>query len=181
MSDGRRLVARLARADVNMPTYDAFSMDFLLPEFKFECDVYSLLPVEPTIPTPRLLYHRAPVQHDGPRVCIPQDIAGRRLMVFERADGKNNVWGELSLGGKVLLSCSLSSPWPLKAHLNLPPADLGFTPLSGWSHPRVLVQLQSSSRLCRDLATQQDPQLHAKRASSYNRPYTRILGCNVQG
>lgn len=41
------------------------------------------------------------MQHVGPRLDRPQDIAGRRLFLFERAEGENNVWYDLSPEGKV--------------------------------------------------------------------------------
>lgn len=106
MSDKRHLLARLARADVNMPLYDGSDMDFIFRELRFEATTYALLQREPTIPTSRLLYHRVPAQYEhirvgSPRVGMPKDIAGRRLMVFERAEGENNVWDPLNSEGKV--------------------------------------------------------------------------------
>ena len=50
--------------------------------------VYELLRSAPNILASRLLYHRIPVQHVGPRLDLPLDIAGRRLFLFERAEGK---------------------------------------------------------------------------------------------
>jgi len=46
------------------------------------------------------------VQHDGPKLDLPQDIAGRRLFLFERAEGENNVWYDLTPGGKVRANVS---------------------------------------------------------------------------
>jgi len=103
MSNGRHLVARLARGDVNMPCYDGSTMDFLLRELQFEADVCALVQQVPAILASRLVYYRAPVQYAGPRLDIPKDIAGRRLMVFERAEGENNVWRKLGSEGKVLM------------------------------------------------------------------------------
>lgn len=37
----------------------------------------------------RLLHQRIPELHPGPKLSIPQDLAGRRLFVFERAAGVN--------------------------------------------------------------------------------------------
>jgi hypothetical protein len=48
-----------------------------------------------------LLYFRAPIQHPGPRLSTPVDLAGRRLFVFEKADGANNVWKDLCAKSKV--------------------------------------------------------------------------------
>jgi len=94
-------VARLARGDVNMPNFDGFPIQAQVPEVKFEVAVYELLRSEPNILASCLLYHRVPVQHDGPRLDPPQDIAGRRLFLFEKAEGENNVWGDLSSEQKV--------------------------------------------------------------------------------
>ncbi|TVY13603.1 hypothetical protein LARI1_G008175 [Lachnellula arida] len=96
LSNRPDIVARLARGDVNMPGFDGFPMDRQVPEVKFEAIVYDLLRSEPDIMTSRLLYHRIPVQHIGPRLEVPQDIAGRRLFLFERTEGEKNLWRDLS-------------------------------------------------------------------------------------
>lgn len=101
LSNRLDIVARLARGDVNMPNYDGFPIQVQVPEVKFEVAVYELLRSEPNILASRLLYHRIPVQHVGPRLDPPQDIAGRRLFLFERAEGENNVWRDLSSEQKV--------------------------------------------------------------------------------
>ena len=101
LSNRSDIMARLARGDVNMPNYDEFPIDTQVPEVKFEVALYELLRSEPNILASHLLYHRIPVQHVGPRLDFPQDIAGRRLLLFERAEGENNVWYDLSPGGKV--------------------------------------------------------------------------------
>lgn len=36
------------------------------------------------------------MQHVSPRLDLPQDIAGRRLFLFEKAEGENNVWRDLN-------------------------------------------------------------------------------------
>lgn len=84
-----------------MPNYDGFPIDAQVSEVKFEVALYELLRSEPNILASRLLYHCIPVQHVDPRLDCPQDIAGRRLFLFERAKGENNVWYDLSPGGKV--------------------------------------------------------------------------------
>ena len=84
-----------------MPNYDGFPIQVQVPEVKFEVAVYELLRSEPNILASRLLYHRIPVQHVGPRLDPPRDIAGRRLFLFERAEGENNVWRDLSSEQKV--------------------------------------------------------------------------------
>ncbi|KAJ3483200.1 hypothetical protein NLG97_g7363 [Lecanicillium saksenae] len=95
LSNGTDIVARLSRSDVNMPDYDGFPIDVLVPEVNFEAAVYSLLCSDPTIISSRLLYHRLPLQHAGPRLACPKDILGRRLLAFGRAEGENNVWRDL--------------------------------------------------------------------------------------
>jgi hypothetical protein len=79
-----------------MPNYDGFPIQVQVPEVKFGVAVYELLRLEPNILASRLLYYRIPVQYAGPRLDPPQDIAGRRLFLFERAEGENNVWRDLS-------------------------------------------------------------------------------------
>ncbi|KFY40065.1 hypothetical protein V494_03676 [Pseudogymnoascus sp. VKM F-4513 (FW-928)] len=84
-------IARLARGDVNMLDFDGFPIHVQIPQAKFEAATYELLRSEPQILVSHLIYHRIPVQHASPRIHIPQDILGRRLFVFERAEGENNV------------------------------------------------------------------------------------------
>ncbi|KLU91849.1 hypothetical protein MAPG_10798 [Magnaporthiopsis poae ATCC 64411] len=90
------IVARLARGDVNMPDFDGWPFHKQVSEVKFEAAVYELLRSEPSILASRLLHYRIPSQSNGPRLDRPEDILGRRLMVFERAAGENNVWSVLS-------------------------------------------------------------------------------------
>ena len=84
-----------------MPNYDGFPIEVQVPEVKFEVALYELLRSEPNILASHLLYHRIPVQHLGPKLDRPQDIVGRRLFLFERIEGENNVWYDLSPEGKV--------------------------------------------------------------------------------
>ena len=92
LSNRPDIVARLARSDVNMPDYDEFAIESLVPEVKFEAAVYKLLQSEPKIRASRLLYHRVPVEYPSPHLETPSDIAGRRLLVFERTDGNILHW-----------------------------------------------------------------------------------------
>jgi hypothetical protein len=101
LSNRMDIVARLARGDVNMPNFDGFPIHVQVPQVKFEAAAYELLRSEPNILASRLLYHRIPVQHVGPRLDHPQDIAGRRLFLFERAEGEKNVWYNLNPDEKV--------------------------------------------------------------------------------
>ncbi|KAL8883680.1 MAG: hypothetical protein Q9215_008095, partial [Flavoplaca cf. flavocitrina] len=97
------LLARLARGDVNMPGFDGFPIEKQVPEALFEAAVYTLLRSEPDIRASHLLYYRPPKQNPGPRPSIPRNLNGRRLFVFERAAGCNNVWDGLNAKGKFLL------------------------------------------------------------------------------
>ncbi|KAI4232553.1 MAG: hypothetical protein LQ349_004933 [Xanthoria aureola] len=94
------LVARLARGDVNMPDVDGFPIEKQVPEALFEAAVYKLLHSEPEIRASHLLYYRVPKQDSGPRLNIPRNLNGRRLFVFARAEGYNNVWDDLNADGK---------------------------------------------------------------------------------
>ena len=94
-------MARLARGDVNMPNFDGFPNHVQVSQVNFEAATYKLLLTEPSIFASRLLYHRIPVQRDGSKLDLPQDIVGRRLFLFEKAMGENNVWFCLSPEKKV--------------------------------------------------------------------------------
>ncbi|KAM0800334.1 3-hydroxybutyryl-CoA dehydratase [Usnea florida] len=114
LSNGSDIVARLARADVNMPDYDGFPMDWLISEAQFEEAVYNLLRPVSQIRVSHLLYHRLPVQYPSPRLHLPQDIMGRRLFLFQRGQGENNVWCDLSEEGK---ACLLAQSASIRASL----------------------------------------------------------------
>lgn len=94
-------MARLARGDVNMPDFEGFPIEQQVPEALFEGAIYELLRSEPAIRASRLLYYRTPMRHPGPRLAVPLDLSGRRLFVFERAEGVNNVWEDLGANSKV--------------------------------------------------------------------------------
>ncbi|PUU81669.1 hypothetical protein B9Z19DRAFT_1113281 [Tuber borchii] len=96
LSNRPDIVARLSRGDVNMPNFEGPPIHKQILKVEFEVAVYQLLRSEPNIFTSRLLYHRIPVQHVGPRLDLPKDIAGRHLFLFERAEGEKDVWWELS-------------------------------------------------------------------------------------
>jgi len=136
LSNWPDMVARLARGDVNMPNYDGFPIHVQVPEAKFEVAVYELLRSEPNTLASRLLYHRIPVQHDVPRVDPPNDIAGRRLFLFERAEGENNVWGSLSPGEKVRGYIN-----HLLRTIQFEFFSLGLSSCSVSPYPRIFVQL----------------------------------------
>ena len=85
-----------------MPDYDGFTIDQQVPEVEFEVATYELLRSQPTVLASRLLYHRLPVEYLPPHVEIPKEIAGRRLLVFERADGVTLDWRTPTADQKVL-------------------------------------------------------------------------------
>lgn len=75
-----------------MPDYDGFTIEQQVPKVKFEAATYELLQSVPAIRASRLIYYRVPVEHPPPHVEMPRDITGRRLLVFERADGITLAW-----------------------------------------------------------------------------------------
>jgi hypothetical protein len=81
----------MSHNNINMPNFDGAPIYKQVPEVKFEVAVYELLRLEPNILASRLLYHRIPVQYVSPRLDLPQDIAGRHLFLFERAEGEKNI------------------------------------------------------------------------------------------
>ncbi|UKZ75285.1 hypothetical protein TrVFT333_002961 [Trichoderma virens FT-333] len=96
LSNQSDIVARLARSDINMPNFDGFPLDLQTCDVQFEAALYELLRSFTDIKASNLLYWRLPVQHPGPKQDLPRDILGRRLMVFERANGDTNIWKDLS-------------------------------------------------------------------------------------
>ncbi|KAF4636483.1 hypothetical protein G7Y89_g1591 [Cudoniella acicularis] len=90
-----------------------------LPEAEFEAAVYRLLRSEPDMPVSKLLYYRIPVQHAGPRLSPPQDILGRQLFVFEKAEGENNTWRHLDIGQKANLLAQAARIRALLCNFNL--------------------------------------------------------------
>jgi hypothetical protein len=90
-----------------MPDFEGFPTAVQASEAQFEAAVYHLLLSKPEIRASRLLYHRFLVEYDGRGSTALVDLAGRRLMVFERAAGENNVWGTLSREQKVSFNCAI--------------------------------------------------------------------------
>ena len=109
-------------------------------EANFEASVYELLRSEPNILAPRLLYYRVPMQHVGPRRDLPRDIAGRRLFVFERTEGENNMWWDLSPEEKVRVYVNYLSPLRIDL-IVLFESKLDLSAYSFSQHPRITVQL----------------------------------------
>ncbi|KAF2159949.1 hypothetical protein M409DRAFT_33698, partial [Zasmidium cellare ATCC 36951] len=124
LSNRPSAVARLARGDVNWPYFDGFPVDIQISEIKFEAEVYALMRSEPEIKASKLLYHRAPQQHEGPRTSIPEDILGRRLMVFERAEGgSTSVWRQLSAPQQLDVVAQAASIRAALFNFELPPGS----------------------------------------------------------
>jgi hypothetical protein len=86
-----------------MPGYDGFSLDWLHKQLEFEAATSFFLENVPEVPTSRLLYYRLPLQYGGVRSGMPEDISGRRLMIFEMTKGGNGLWRELGENQKVKL------------------------------------------------------------------------------
>jgi hypothetical protein len=110
LSDGADIIARVARGDVNMPGFDGFDPRVQASEVRFEAATYQLLLSERGVMATRLLYYRPPVQYSGTKLNRPIDIAGRRLFLFEKAEGRSTVWKTLDPDGKVsnsyVLACN---------------------------------------------------------------------------
>ncbi|KAJ5915585.1 hypothetical protein N7466_011518 [Penicillium verhagenii] len=121
-SGGPDMIARLSRSDVNMPHFDGFPVEAQASEAIFEAAVYNMLCIEPEILTSRLLYHRGPVLYSSPTDSIPQDLAGRRLFLFEKADGEKNVWKKLNATHKIHLLDQLANIRASLFRYNPPPS-----------------------------------------------------------
>lgn len=84
-----------------MPDFEGFPIERQAPEVLFEAAIYELLRSEAAMRASHLLYYRVPIQHAGPRLSQPSDLAGRGLFVFEKAEGVKAVWEDLSANSKV--------------------------------------------------------------------------------
>ena len=105
ISTGPDIIVRLARDDVNMPGFDCWPIKKQVTDVLFEAAVYDLLRPEPATKVSRLLYYRAPVRYPDPRLTVPHDLRGRRLFVFDKTEGVNNVWYDLSVTSQVCGFC----------------------------------------------------------------------------
>ncbi|KAI8629158.1 hypothetical protein F5Y19DRAFT_485069 [Xylariaceae sp. FL1651] len=100
---------------------------------KFEAEVYELLQSEPDILASRLLYYRVSVRREGPKLGRPIDIVGRRLQIFQRTEGDNNVWRTLSPAQKAVHIRASLYKFPV-------PAEFAST----WLHERLFEQKPKS-------------------------------------
>ncbi|XDG01790.1 hypothetical protein ABKA04_001405 [Annulohypoxylon sp. FPYF3050] len=139
LSNGMDIVARLARGDVNMPGYDGFPIHTQIPEVQFEAEVYQLLQSEPNILASQLLYHRLPVRHPASNVDRPKDITGRRLLVFRRTEGEDNVWSILNPAQKSSLLVQAAHIRASLYNFQVPPAFA-----SAWLRERLFEQKPES-------------------------------------
>lgn len=88
------------------------------------------------------------MQRDGPRLDPPHDLAGRRSLVFDKAEGEENVRWELSPDDKVSANVMcLPSSFELLALVS----SLESSSYSDSPYPCIIVQLQSPARLRRTL------------------------------
>lgn len=104
------IIARLARGDVNMATFDGFPLEEQISEVNFEAATYEILRDVVGIPATHLLYHRVPARIDGPRLRKRIDIRGRRLMIFQKPEGIHVVWRELDKDQQVRETKSMIVP-----------------------------------------------------------------------
>lgn len=101
LSDGRNILVRLSKTDMNNTVRNGISMELRLKGFHFEVAIYKLLQNVTTIPTSRLLYYRHCHHQDGTQYGPAKHIKGRNLVIFELTKGKNFVWDELNEAQKV--------------------------------------------------------------------------------
>ncbi|KAG6810278.1 hypothetical protein H0H92_012607 [Tricholoma furcatifolium] len=90
LSTSQDIIVRLARDDVNVPTFcgdDVFVQSF---HVNFEATIFELFRSHPRIPTSPLLYYRAPSRDFT--YGRPRHIDGRRIFLFEIAQGRKLDW-----------------------------------------------------------------------------------------
>lgn len=141
LRDGRHIVARVSRGDMNRSGFHGKAMEEQIMHDHFELDVYdALFPLGPPFSC-RPLYHRDPVKSDGSMLTPNQ---GRRLFLFEKAGGETYhyvPWRALNARQKVRHVVDLGRLATNEAHslpcLSDPPVQ---PPLSsGTGFPRSFV------------------------------------------
>ena len=170
------VVARFSRRDVNMPNYEAFPIDSLVSDVKFEAAIYELLRSDASILASRLLYHRVPV-HVPPRLNVPQDIVGRSLFLFERSEGENNISPE---GEEVRSYPFVNRLFVLNkfGSIQLLTCSLGVSSYSGSPYSCITFQLQSPSQIRHRLVSSTTLRTKAQVVSHSRYSHTRILCCS---
>ena len=83
LSDQRYVMARLSKADLNMPDYNGLGVAWLHNTIEFEAAIYDLLEGTAEIPTSRLLHFRHSEQSQEALPLPLQEISGRQLMLFD--------------------------------------------------------------------------------------------------
>lgn len=96
-------IPELARGNDNMPNDDGFPIHVRIIKAKLEVSMYELVRSVPNILASYLIYYRSSAQRSGPTLDLPQDVAGHGLL-FESAEGENNVWWDLIPKEKVRAS-----------------------------------------------------------------------------
>lgn len=85
LKDGRNIIARVSRGDMNKPDFDSNAIDKQIKEDHFELAVYdALVPLGDPFNC-RPLYHRDPKRSDG---SVLASNHGRRLFLFQKAEGE---------------------------------------------------------------------------------------------
>ena len=98
------IVARLAKVDLNWPSFDNLFYQKQARDAMFEAAAYGLLAPVSAVKVSKLIYHRLPVLQEGPRSKTPPGIAGRQLLIFNRAESGDavKIWKSASHEGKVI-------------------------------------------------------------------------------
>ena len=91
LSNEQEVVARISRADINMPKYDGQAIPFVKNDHSFEVAALHLAK-SGWFRASRLLYDRIPVCREGPKLDVPKDIVGRGMHLFEKAYGERNIF-----------------------------------------------------------------------------------------
>lgn len=99
-------MARVARADVNMPKYDGFLLLWLHNQAEFEAALYHLPEGIAEVPTSRLLYSGHPRQSDRPKTELPKDVSEREVTLFDMRKANSLLWWDTKKTQKV----SVGSP-----------------------------------------------------------------------
>lgn len=97
------LLVRLARDDVNHPAFGGFPLAAQVADVRFESAVYKLLDGAAEVHAARLLHSRCPRPSKKDDSSTSSELYGRRLFVFQHAEGEAEVWHELPELGKVTL------------------------------------------------------------------------------
>lgn len=84
LKDGRNIIARVSRGDMNKPGFDVNAMSNQIKQDHFELAAYDALAPLGKPFNCRPLYHRDPKKSDDTLLTPNQ---GRRLFLFQKAEG----------------------------------------------------------------------------------------------